>query len=44
MFLLCMVQETVLYMAEELGSLFQMEFLMLLLLKRDMVGNQWVLQ
>ena len=43
MFLLCMVQETVLYMAEELGSLFQMELLMLLL-KRDMVGNQWVLQ
>ena len=40
---MCMAQEVVLYMAEELGSLSQMELLMLLL-KRDMVGNQWVLQ
>ena len=36
-------QELVLYMVEELGSLSQMELLMLLL-KWDMVGNQWVLQ
>ena len=31
-------------MVEDLGSLSQMELLMLLLLKWDMVGNQWVLQ
>ena len=43
MSLLCRAQEVVLYTVEELGSLSQIEMLMLLL-KWDMVGNQWVLQ